>query len=343
MIDFSINKDITIAKSLHSDFYTKEKYFDLSLSKILSKSWQLACHKSNLLKDNIYPFTFLENTINEPMVITKSDDRISSFTNVCTHRGHIINQKKCFRKRMKCDYHGRTFNLDGTMNSMPGFENVRNFPSDRDNIKSFPIIDWNDFIFTSLNPSININDILKDITDRVKNFPFEKISFSEKYSKVYNLDANWALYCENYLEGLHVPFVHKGLNNEIDLKTYKTKLLKNGVLQYTDNKNSEIYAYYYWIFPNLMFNFYDWGLSVNIVEPISSNKTRIKFLSFITKDSEQLNKKIKELDIVELEDEKVVLNVQKGVQSQFYKNGRYSAEYEKGTHHFHRLICQYIK
>tara|TARA_B100001142_G_scaffold65118_1_gene64530 strand:- start:5204 stop:6235 length:1032 start_codon:yes stop_codon:yes gene_type:complete len=343
MIDFSINKDITIAKSLHSDFYTKEEYFDLSLSKILSKSWQLACHKSNLLKDNIYPFTFLENTINEPMVITKSDDRISSFTNVCTHRGHIINQKKCFRKRMKCDYHGRTFNLDGTMNSMPGFENVRNFPSDRDNIKSFPIIDWNDFIFTSLNPSININDILKDITDRVKNFPFEKISFSEKYSKVYNLDANWALYCENYLEGLHVPFVHKGLNNEIDLKTYKTKLLKNGVLQYTDNKNSEIYAYYYWIFPNLMFNFYDWGLSVNIVEPISSNKTRIKFLSFITKDSEQLNKKIKELDIVELEDEKVVLNVQKGVQSQFYKNGRYSAEYEKGTHHFHRLICQYIK
>ena len=343
MIDFSINKDITIAKSLHSDFYTKEECFDLSLSKILSKSWQLACHKSDLLKDNIYPFTFLEDTINEPMVIAKSDDRISSFTNVCTHRGHIINQKKCFRKRMKCDYHGRTFNLDGTMNSMPGFENVRNFPSDRDNIKSFPIIDWNDFIFTSLNPSININDILKDITDRVKNFPFEKISFSEKYSKVYNLDANWALYCENYLEGLHVPFVHRELNNEIDLKTYKTKLLKNGVLQYTDNKNNEIYAYYYWIFPNLMFNFYDWGLSVNIVEPISSNKTRIKFLSFITKDSEQLNKKIKELDIVELEDEKVVLNVQKGVQSQFYKNGRYSAEYEKGTHHFHRLICQYIK
>jgi len=343
MIDFSINKDITIAKSLHSDFYTKEEYFDLSLSKILSKSWQLACHKSNLLKDNIYPFTFLEDTINEPMVIVKSENKICSFTNVCTHRGHIINQKKCFRKRMKCDYHGRTFNLDGTMNSMPGFENVRNFPSDRDNIKSFPIIDWNDFIFTSLNPRININDILKDITDRVKNFPFEKISFSEKYSKVYNLDANWALYCENYLEGLHVPFVHKGLNNEIDLKTYKTKLLKNGVLQYTDNKNNEIYAYYYWIFPNLMFNFYDWGLSVNIVEPISSNKTRIKFLSFITKDSEQLNKKIKELDIVELEDEKVVLNVQKGVQSQFYKNGRYSAEYEKGTHHFHRLICQYIK
>ena len=44
-----------------------------------------------------------------------------------------------------------------------------------------------------------------------------------------------------------------------------------------------------------------------------------------------------------MEDEKVVLNVQKGVQSQFYNTGRYSADYEKGTHHFHRLICNYIK
>ena len=44
-----------------------------------------------------------------------------------------------------------------------------------------------------------------------------------------------------------------------------------------------------------------------------------------------------------MEDEKVVLNVQKGVQSQFYNNGRYSADYEKGTHYFHRLICNYIK
>ena len=53
--------------------------------------------------------------------------------------------------------------------------------------------------------------------------------------------------------------------------------------------------------------------------------------------------KINELHEVELEDEKVALNVQKGVQSKFYKNGRYSANHEKGTHHFHRLICQYIK
>ena len=93
----------------------------------------------------------------------------------------------------------------------------------------------------------------------------------------------------------------------------------------------------------MMFNFYDWGLSINIVEPISFNKTRIKFLSYPIKNAKNISKKINELHEVEMEDEKVVLNVQKGVQSQFYNTGRYSADYEKGTHHFHRLICNYIK
>ena len=343
MIDFNINPDISRAKSIDSKFYTENQYYNLSLDKIFKKSWQLTCHQSELIDTNVYPFTFLDNSISEPLIITKLNNTINCLSNVCTHRGHIIHDNKCNRKKMRCEYHGRTFELDGSIDKMPGFEGVQDFPSETDNLKKIPILEWNDFIFTSIQPEIKIDSILKDIGLRLKDFPFENITYSAEHSKIYNLDANWALYCENYLEGLHVPFVHKGLNSEIDIKSYKTEILDNGVLQYTDSKNSNAYAHYYWIFPNMMFNFYDWGLSINIVEPISFNKTRIKFLSFPIKSATNISDKINELHEVELEDEKVVLNVQKGVQSKFYKNGRYSANHEKGTHHFHRLICQYIK
>ena len=56
MIDFIIDKDIAKAQSLHSNFYTKKEYFDLSINKIFNKSWQLICHQSDLLEKNIYPF-----------------------------------------------------------------------------------------------------------------------------------------------------------------------------------------------------------------------------------------------------------------------------------------------
>jgi choline monooxygenase len=44
-----------------------------------------------------------------------------------------------------------------------------------------------------------------------------------------------------------------------------------------------------------------------------------------------------------MEDEDVVQHVQKGIRSRFYKHGRYSVKMEKGTHHFHRLLAEYLK
>ena len=48
------------------------------------------------------------------------------------------------------------------------------------------------------------------------------------------------------------------------------------------------------------------------------------------------------LDNVEMEDQDVVLNVQKGIESNAYKGGRYSPEHEKGLHYFHLLINKYL-
>ena len=102
------------------------------------------------------------------------------------------------------------------------------------------------------------------------------------------------------------------------------------------------YAYYYWVFPNIMLNFYNWGLSINIIEPISRNKTRVRFLSYPIKGCTQPIKNSSSLDKVEKEDQEIIKKVQKGINSQSYLRGRYSAMHEKGIHHFHQLICKYI-
>ena len=48
------------------------------------------------------------------------------------------------------------------------------------------------------------------------------------------------------------------------------------------------------------------------------------------------------LDKVEMEDEAIVQNVQKEIRSRFYNHGRYSVTREQGTHHFQRLICEFM-
>jgi choline monooxygenase len=99
-------------------------------------------------------------------------------------------------------------------------------------------------------------------------------------------------------------------------------------------------AYYWWLFPNLMFNIYPWGLSVNVVQPLGLARTRVLFRSFVADASLLGQGAGGALDPVEMEDEAVVLSVQRGIRSRLYGTGRYSPQHERGTHHFHRLLAQ---
>ena len=69
----------------------------------------------------------------------------------------------------------------------------------------------------------------------------------------------------------------------------------------------------------MMFNFYSWGLSINIIEPISQNKTRIRFLSYIISGSKKVVNTPSSVNVVEQEDQYIVQNVQKGIKSNFDK------------------------
>ena len=166
------------------------------------------------------------------------------------------------------------------------------------------------------------------------------------------------MYCENYLEGLHIPFVHASLNAVIDFGNYSTELFRYSNLQLgiaRDNEHcfdlpesstdygKKIAAYYFWVFPNMMFNFYPWGLSINIVQPITINRSKISFITYVWKEEKLNTGAGSALDKVEREDEEVVEAVQRGIRSRFYKQGRYSVTRERGTHHFHRILTEFIQ
>ena len=92
----------------------------------------------------------------------------------------------------------------------------------------------------------------------------------------------------------------------------------------------------------MMFNFYPWGLSLNIVKPISKDLTKIEFRSFVWDKTKLQIGAGSNLDKVEQEDEEIVESVQRGVNSRFYNKGRFSPSMETGVHHFHTLLSDFI-
>lgn len=353
-----INEDIAKARTISTSFYNSLEYYDISKEKIFVPSWQFI-GDAGLVKEitQCHPFTLLPGCLDEPLVLTRDKDGIHCLSNVCTHRGNIVMPESCKSPQLRCRYHGRLFQLNGKFRSMPEFKEVEDFPAASDNLPKLPLVAWGNLLFTSLGHTLPIEIFMGEMMERVAWLPLHEFVFKPERSKEYLVNASWALYCENFLEGFHIPFVHAGLNASIDYGNYTTELFPYSSLQLGIGKEGSsafdipkghvdhgknVAAYYFFVFPNLMFNFYPWGLSLNVIEPNGVGRTKIRFLTYLWKEEHFNIGAGAGLDTVELEDEEVVENVQKGVRSRLYQHGRYSVTREQGTHHFHRIIASFL-
>jgi choline monooxygenase len=361
MPDLFVADDIASARTIHTDFYNSPEVFEQCREKIFASTYQFVGHTAMVKEPgDVYPFTLLEGYLNEPLLLTKDNaGKIHLLSNVCTHRGNILAHKPCKLTNIRCGYHGRLFNLEGQFLSMPEFKEVKDFPSADDNLTQLPIFSWSNWMFTTLNKKLDPHLYFRDMMERVSWMPLDQFVFRPDLCKEFHVKANWALYCENYLEGFHIPFVHASLNAILDFGHYETELFfpysnlqigmakseKDAFIQPPESPDSgkHVAAYYFWVFPNMMFNFYPWGLSINIVKPLSVGECKVEFLTYVWDESKMGKGAGTDLDRVEKEDEEIVQNVQKGVRSRFYKHGRYSVTKEKGTHHFHNIIASFMQ
>ena len=344
---FEVDPDIRKARTLASEFYTDERFFELSKEKIFARSWQFVAGPE--VGNSLVPVTLLPGFLEEPILISKHDGEYRCFSNVCTHRGKILVEEPCTSNLIRCSYHGRRFSLDGKFLSMPEFDGVEDFPSENDNLRPVAFAERSGFRFASINPAAPFEEFVTDdngqkreceracLLDHAEPQSLELVS-----TRDYEVKAHWALYCENYLEGFHIPFVHHSLNEIVDYGSYSTETFRYSSLQTGLDSAGNIAGRYLFIFPNIMFNFYPWGISVNVVKPVTSSKTVVQYLNYISDESKLGQGAGADLDRVELEDEAVVESVQKGIRSRFYSHGRYSPTREQGTHHFHRLIAEFM-
>jgi choline monooxygenase len=354
---FHIHPDISRAETMPSRFYTESSVYEESIELIFAKSWQWI-GDSDLVKvpGQIHPLTLLEGCLEEPLLLTRDlDDNVSCLSNVCTHRGNIVCEAGGNERYLRCRYHGRRFGLDGKFQFMPEFEDVAGFPSERDDLPKIPFGVWNQFYFASLHPQMTIENYLRPMIDRIGWMPISEFNYDPSRRRDYLINAHWALYIDNYLEGFHIPFIHAGLNATLDYGNYRSELFDTGNVQIgaasegdhtfdlpteSPDYGQSIAAYYFWLYPNTMFNFYPWGLSINIVKPVSHDRTRVSFIAYVWDESKLSSGAGAALDRVEREDEVVVELVQRGLRSRLYDRGRYSPQRENGVHQFHRFLAE---
>ena len=208
---FFIHPDICVAETLPASFYRDQDLFEQLKEKIFVKSWHWIGEDHLLpLESYAHPFILLEHYLDEPMLLVRDrDGKIHCLSNVCTHRGNLVVRNPGKMRQLLCGYHGRRFDLNGQFKMMPEFKEAHDFPRSCDHLPSFPIEKWGPFLFTSLDPGFDFSSVLSKVQERISFLPLNEFRFDPSNSKDYLVNCHWALYCDNYLEGFHIPFVHE--------------------------------------------------------------------------------------------------------------------------------------
>jgi choline monooxygenase len=341
-MSYDIDADITRASTLPGRFYSDAATFDAMREGVFARTWQWLGPLADVAApQSLSPRELLPGFLDEPLLLARdAAGELRCLSNVCTHRGNILVKAPCSAREIRCGYHSRRFDLAGRMTFMPEFGEAKDFPSPSDHLPRVAFGEWAGLGFAALSPDAAFDEVFRDVRESTAGLALDRMRFDDARSRDYELNAHWALYVENYLEGFHIPFVHAGLNAVVDYASYETRVHRHSNVQLARAKDGMPAAQYWWVFPNLMLNFYAWGLSLNLVQPLAVDRTRVLFRSFVWDASKLGTGAGAALDRVEAEDEAVVQAVQRGVRSRLYNRGRYSPTRERGVHHFHRLLVE---
>jgi choline monooxygenase len=364
--ELDIDPDIRRARTLPAWFYRSQEVHEWLRERVLARSWQIVAHESQLRLDEdgqgealtpgAWPLRFLPGSVDEPLLLTR-DDRgaLRCLSNVCTHRAATVLEAPCAGDKLRCPYHGRRFALDGRMIAAPEFEEAADFPGPSDHLPDLALVGWAGFLFTAIDPAWPFAEQLLPLAERVDHLPWSRVKLEPAGTRDYEFEANWMLYLDNYLEGLHVPYIHPGLNRRLDFAGYRTETHRWSNVQIGPPSGDEPVlpshpdpdldfgpsaGQYWFLFPNTLVNVYPWGMSLNIVEPLSVSRTRVRFQAWVWSPELYGEGAGSGLDEVELEDEAMTLRAQSGVNGRLYHRGRYAPTREQGLHHFHRLLAE---
>ena len=339
------------SETIPSKWYTSVDFHTIDREAIFSKEWNVIGHVNQL--QNVGDFILGEAAGNPVIIIKGNDEKLRAFYNVCRHRGGPLAMENGCAKMMQCKYHGWTYTLEGMLRGVPRFDRVDLFDKKDYGLVPLNLGIWEGLLFVNLSgDSLSLRNSLDEIAKRIHPFDLKKKKFYKRV--IYDINCNWKVYVDNYLEGYHVPYVHPELTKFLDYREYKTEVFENYSLQSSPVKEDGNYlkgtggAFYYFVYPNWMMNILPGRMQINIVLPISYNKCRVIFDYYyddVTSDKAKniIKEDLEYSDKVQQEDIEICEKVQKGLESFAYERGRFSVECEEGVYHFQCLLKKSYK
>ena len=281
-----------VEKTLPYSWYSDPEILRREQERIFRSAWQYAGHLGELPEPGTYTTARAGRT---PVVITRArDGELRAFLNVCRHRGFPVAEGSGRRETIQCPYHAWTYGLDGSLRSAPRSEELADFPTSELGLCRVAVDTWGPFLFvnTQRDPE-PLAEALGSMPAQIAELGLDvdELVFYKRWEA--EIDANWKVVCENFLECYHCQVAHPQLAAMLDTSAEAYALSTDGRLSSqrgptragggtTMHLDGELpRSQFHFLWPNLGVNIFPGkpNISIGPMVPLTPDRT-YRFLDY---------------------------------------------------------------
>jgi phenylpropionate dioxygenase-like ring-hydroxylating dioxygenase large terminal subunit len=341
-----------VERTLPWSWYANPEVLRLEGDRIFARTWQYVGHSGQVAEGGFFAATAGQI----PVVVTRArDGELHAFLNVCRHRGHVVASGSGTRETLQCPYHAWTYGLDGRLRAAPRSDAEPGFDADELGLVEIAVDTWGPLVF--VNPDRGSEPVaaaLGDVPARVAEIlDMDVLEF--RFRSEFELDVNWKISCENFLECYHCAVAHPGFSAVVDVSPDAYLLDSEGLVSsqvgplrpgsvssFTDGEVPRSQFHFLW--PNFNLSIFPGhpNLSCGPIIPLGPERTG-RFLDYFFApgvDQAWVDELVAFDTQVGVEDRALVEGVQRGVRSGVLADGRLLSQSEQLVAHFQRLCAE---
>lgn len=204
-----------MTQTLPWSYYSDPEILVEERAQLFAGSWHYIGHSGDLPEPGSYLPTEVGGV---PTVVTRDrEGELHALVNVCRHRGTVVCREPGRGDSLTCPYHAWRYGLDGALRSAPRSAHEPHFQPDEHSLPRLPLEAWGPFLFIAPGDDvIPLAEVLGEIPAMVARtgIDVDDLEFHSRWEA--DLEANWKVVTENFLECYHCRVVHPEFSQAID-------------------------------------------------------------------------------------------------------------------------------
>ncbi len=359
--DSPFSSDPSSSFTMPARYYTDSTVYEKERDAIFFSNWWYVGHSSQLATRGEYITASIDNQ--NVFVVADEDGELRGFYNVCQHRGHELLAGAGQTNMIRCPYHAWAYDLNGSLQSARNTRNVPGFNKCEFSLKTVRVEKFCGMVFVNLNNEAEPLALLAaELEKEIRDYCPDVDSLKYAQRDTYNVECNWKVMIDNFLECYHCHPAHKDFVDLVDMESYRSVskgIYSSHISKAVNNQNNNAFSFEkgdvdfgyagWYLWPNLTIWAYpgEANLSILQMNPNGAGNT-LEFQDWFVRDgkpSKQLMEAMAyQKDVLQPEDITLCESVQRGLQSRGYNQGRFVVDTDRtelsehAVHHFQEMV-----